>query len=98
LVDEVHFLGAYENIDFDSSHKKTKDEICVRLGADYLIDDQPKHVLSAYKAGVGAILFGDYGWNRNVLVDDGVKRARNWDEVYRIVMAEEIDGRTSLSF
>ncbi|MCL1839917.1 hypothetical protein FWF89_02900 [Candidatus Saccharibacteria bacterium] len=81
LINDIHFLGAYESIDGYSSHNKTKDEICLKLGVSYLIDDQPKHVLSAHRAGVGAILFGDYSWNRTVNVDDGVKRAVNWDEV-----------------
>ena len=89
LVDGVHFLGAYENIDGYDAHKKTKDEICLKLGADYLIDDQPKHVLSAHRAGIGAILFGDYSWNRAADVDDGVQRAANWHEVYDILGVEE---------
>ena len=84
LVNDVHFLGAYE-VNDGHSHKKTKDEICLRLGASYLIDDQPKHVLKCAQAGIGAILFGDYSWNRAVEVDDGVRRAANWDEVYDIV-------------
>jgi len=89
LVRELHFLGAYESIDSNSSHHKTKDEICLKLGVDYLIDDQPKHVASVHQAGVGAILFGDYSWNRAVEVDKGVKRAKDWGEVSKILKAKE---------
>jgi len=81
LVDDVHFLGAYESVDGDSSNQKTKSEICLKLGVDYLIDDQPKHVASVHQAGIGAILFGDYGWNRSVDVDAGVRRAVDWNKV-----------------
>lgn len=43
--------------------KKTKGQICKELDVDWLIDDNPEHCQSAINEGVGAILFGNYGWH-----------------------------------
>ena len=59
----------------------TKAEICAEIGADYLVDDQPKHCLAAAKAGIKTILFGDYKWNRDTKLMPNMVRAKNWQEV-----------------
>lgn len=55
---------------FTTSHidasGKTKGEICKLIGASVLIDDNPEHCVSAHKAGVETILFGNYGWHYKV--------------------------------
>jgi 5'(3')-deoxyribonucleotidase len=61
--------------------KLTKTEILAKIGADYLIDDQPKHCIAAAEAGITAILFGDYGWNRDTELKSNMVRAKNWQEV-----------------
>lgn len=52
---------------FSSAHKdqgaETKGQICKRLGAEWLIDDNVEHCMGAEKEGVKAILFGEYGWH-----------------------------------
>lgn len=81
LFEEVHLAGFYDTIS-ENSHKMTKAELCKSIGADFLIDDQPKHCLAAADAGVSSILFGNYPWNRNVgRLPKGVVRAKNWQEV-----------------
>ena len=46
----------------------SKGEVCQRLCADILIDDSARHLHDAIACGMpkqGAILFGEYPWNRN---------------------------------
>ena len=45
------------------SGTQSKGELCVKLGASVLIDDNVDNCQSAIDHGVEAILFGDYGWN-----------------------------------
>jgi uncharacterized HAD superfamily protein len=79
----VHFAGIWD--DHKTSHdeliKATKAELCKSLGANYLIDDQPKHCLAAAEAGINTLLFGDYPWNERTGLIKGVRRAANWNEV-----------------
>jgi 5'(3')-deoxyribonucleotidase len=48
---------------------KTKGELCVELGASWLIDDNVDHCLSAVELGIEAILFGEYGWHHKAPKD-----------------------------
>ncbi|MDR1300263.1 MAG: hypothetical protein LBK50_00995 [Candidatus Nomurabacteria bacterium] len=84
LVGEVHFSGAFETITADS-HKRNKNEQLLMLDADWLIDDQPKHVNSAAELGIKAILFGDYPWSDRQDIHPDVLRARDWVGVLRII-------------
>lgn len=76
----VHLGGFYDTISHES-HSLTKAELCQRIGADYLIDDQPKHCLAVAEAGMTALLFGDYPWNRETAIRQGVTRVFSWREV-----------------
>lgn len=80
LFSEIHFAGMWDKIT-DNSIKATKAELCKRIGADFLIDDQPKHCFAAASAGVKSILFGDYGWNRSIVLPKGVDRCSDWKSV-----------------
>ncbi len=80
VFEEVHMAGFYEKSD-PEAHKLTKADLLKSIRADYVIDDQPKHCLAAADVGISAVLFGDYSWNRQVKLTDGVTRARNWQEV-----------------
>ena len=88
IFTSVHFAGIWENQDksHDELIKVTKAELCKKLGADYLIDDQPKHCLAAAEAGIEALLFGDYPWNQDVKLIKGVRRVKNWQEVLEILL------------
>lgn len=45
---------------------KNKGDICKEIGAQWLIDDSTKHCQDALDKGVQAVLFGEYGWHRDV--------------------------------
>jgi len=57
----------------------TKGQLCREIGADWLIDDNVEHCMTAIDNNVKAILFGEYGWHQNVPQE--LKRCRNWQVV-----------------
>jgi uncharacterized HAD superfamily protein len=82
----LHYAGIWDKpLDGQNVQARlnaTKAELCRELGAEYLIDDQLKHCIGAAEAGVQAILFGNYKWNREpAALPKGITRARHWDEV-----------------
>jgi len=81
---EVHFAGIYDN-KAQGRHAATKTALCRKIGAAYLIDDQPKHCVDAAKAGITALLFGDYAWNRSEKLPEGVVRVRDWVSVEKVL-------------
>lgn len=83
LFEETHFAGIWEDLS-EGLYKrlsKTKGDLLKSIKADYLIDDQPKHCVSAAEQGITAILFGNYRWNRDVELRPNMVRAKNWQEV-----------------
>jgi len=82
-----HFSGAFDGIHFvpiwEINNQVTKADICRQIGADYLIDDLARHCNVAAEAGIKALLFGDYTWNRNEPVTLSVVRVKDWKEVLR---------------
>jgi 5'(3')-deoxyribonucleotidase len=82
IFDEVHFAGLWDkDMDLDLLNKLTKAELCAEIGADYLIDDQPKHCIAAAEAGIKTILFGNYKWNKDVSDRSNMVKAKDWREV-----------------
>jgi uncharacterized HAD superfamily protein len=86
VFQELHYAGIWDrhltgdNVQQALAH--TKAEIVREIGADYLIDDQPKHCIGAAEAGAKVVLFGDYKWNRELReLPKNVVRAHHWDEV-----------------
>lgn len=77
---EVHFTGFWDTVS-EERYFLTKGELAKQIGADYLIDDQPKHCVAAAEAGIQTILFGDYAHSREVKLPDGVTRCADWAEV-----------------
>lgn len=82
LFDDVHFAGFFDDL-HDAKWSHTKAEVIVELGADYLIDDQPKHCLATAEAGVDSVLFGDYPWNTLGELPPKVTRCITWSDVER---------------
>lgn len=76
IFNGVHFVPLWGNGD-----NVTKAKICSEIGASYLIDDSFGHCKLAAEAGIQACLFGDYGWNRQHALIDGVVRCNDWDAV-----------------
>lgn len=61
--------------------KPSKAAICQELGADYLIDDNYDHCRIAATMGKHALLFGDYGWNRDYPLQPNMTRVPDWSAV-----------------
>ena len=80
IFNDVHFVPLW-----GSGEKATKAQICNEIGASYLIDDSFEHCKLAAEAGVNAIIFGDYGWNRFQELSIRITRCKNWKEVWRIL-------------
>lgn len=76
IFKDIHFVPIWE-----PNNKISKFDICRQIGADYLIDDLPKHCNIAAESGIKAILFGNYAWNRNDSLNNNVTRCENWDKV-----------------
>lgn len=77
IFDHVTFMHLWDKGD----DKATKAAICLELGAQYLIDDNYDHCQLAAEAGIGALLFGDYGWNRAQELTPGMVRVLDWRAV-----------------
>ena len=71
---DVHFSGAHRD-----ERGLTKGQICKKLGASYLIDDNVEHCLGAAKEGIDAILFGTYGWHDGA--PEHLVRCKDWPAV-----------------
>ena len=65
---------------------KSKGELCIELGAGLLIDDNIDNCQSALDNGVDAILFGNFGWNKNA--PETMIRCYDWAAVL-----EQVSGR-----
>jgi len=71
----IYFSDAHLKVD----DRKTKGEICKEIGAKWMIDDNPEHCQSVLDHGVKAILFGEYGWHKNVPA--GTVKCKDWQAV-----------------
>lgn len=78
----IYFAGFWDAPNQLAVHQ-TKGELVKKLNADYFIDDQLKHCLSASKLGIESILFGDYPWNKHEDLPSNVRRANDWIDVMR---------------
>jgi uncharacterized HAD superfamily protein len=92
IFSEIHYAGIWDDLEKSTLEKLklTKAEVCRQIGADYLIDDQPKHCLAADVAGIKALLFGDYKWTKVSDLPSSIIRVKNWQEVL-----EYFDGRSN---
>lgn len=81
IFSDFHGSGLFDVLTPDSP-KGTKADLIKRIGADYLIDDQPKHCLAVADLGIETILFGDYSWNRDIgEIPPRVTRCVDWAAV-----------------
>ncbi|HET6924217.1 MAG TPA: hypothetical protein VFH39_00100 [Candidatus Saccharimonadales bacterium] len=81
IFEEIHLAGIFDDGHPDAI-KMTKSKLLQSIGANYLIDDHPKHCFAAAAVGIPSLLFGEYVWNRNVTdLPSGVTRCLNWQEV-----------------
>lgn len=89
---DTYFTGCFKSIEHtnyitastDTALKRTKGEVAAALGADLLVDDHIAHGSNVMEAGVGGVLlFGDYPWNRQEVLPQGMVRCENWNTVVR---------------
>jgi uncharacterized HAD superfamily protein len=76
IFNDVHFTPLWGD-----GEKVTKAKICNEIGASYLIDDSFEHCKLAAESGIKALLFGDYGWNREQILPNNVVRCKDWEAV-----------------
>ncbi len=63
-----------------SSHDSTKSAVCEQIGAQMLIDDDPRHVSDLIVPGLRRVLL-QYGRPDAPAVPDGVEFRRTWAEI-----------------
>lgn len=69
-------------IDYNGARSRTKAEVCRQIGAELLIEDNPAHALKVAQAGIPAVLFGDYAWNKTLTgLPLNISRALTWEQV-----------------
>jgi len=77
-----YFDGVFRDIvftsEFDDENRKSKADVCVELGLDYMIEDNKDFARECIEKGVKVLLF-DRPWNREEI--DGVVRVFGWGEV-----------------
>ncbi len=82
IFDDCVFAGFFDADKPDLNHLKlTKATLAKSLKADYLIDDQIKHIEAAAEIGIRGLLFGEYSWNKRDNLPINVKRVKDWEEV-----------------
>lgn len=84
---DMYLPGVFTSLELVGFHG-SKGEVCKRLGADLLIDDNARHLKDAVENGIAienALLFGDYIWNAPSDANSGLTRCVNWTEVKREV-------------
>jgi 5'(3')-deoxyribonucleotidase len=86
-----HFKEAFRGVHMGSRDAynpelMTKAERCKALGAKYLVDDDITNATDCAQAGIEVFLFGDYPWNQSKDLPDGVTRAKDWNEVLKVLL------------
>ncbi len=85
LFQAVHYMAVWDDdTDVATVHYRlaqTKTELRRELGAEYLIDDQPKHCIDAADAGIQALLFGTYKWNKAVTQRANLTKVADWQAI-----------------
>lgn len=84
IFTEIHFVHFW-----DDNDTTTKAQLCQRIGAHYLIDDSVKHCALAAQAGMQALLFGDYAWNKAEKLPERIKRVAEWNEVLKVLRTDK---------
>jgi hypothetical protein len=87
---QEHYPGVFSDIVhatiIDNDGKpvtRKKVDICHELGATTLNDDQWESCFEVAEGGLVAVLYGDYGWNRPVVIPERVYEVRNPEELLR---------------
>lgn len=82
IFSDCIFCGFYDG-PISSGLKLTKAELARDIKADYLIDDQIKHIEAAASIGIKSLLFGDYSWNKKEKLGKNIVRVKDWGEILK---------------
>lgn len=77
IFSDVRFIHSWD----DPDTTLTKADVCDELGAGWLIDDSVRHCRLMAETGKVGILFGNYPWNQQTELPEGVVRLKDWGEV-----------------
>ncbi|KAG2717760.1 hypothetical protein I3760_03G191200 [Carya illinoinensis] len=94
---EKHYPGLFQEIHFGNHFaldgvSRPKSEICRSLGADVLIDDNPRYAIECAEIGIRVLLFdyeNSYPWCKTESVNQHplVTKVHNWEEVEKQLMS-----------
>lgn len=82
IFSDCIFCGFYDK-SISIGLKLTKAEFARNIKADYLIDDQIKHIEAAASIGIKSLLFGNYSWNKKEELGNNIARVKDWGEVMK---------------
>ena len=82
IFSDCIFCGFYDK-SISIGLKLTKAEFARNVNADYLIDDQIKHIEAAASIGIKSLLFGNYSWNKKEELGNNIVRVKDWGEVLK---------------
>jgi len=77
LIEDAHFTAKYTL----EGTRKSKADVCRKIGAEYLIDDSADNVVAVAKIGIQGLLFGVYPWGEVAELPAGVTRCKDWAAV-----------------
>jgi uncharacterized HAD superfamily protein len=69
---------------YRKDHAKTKEDVCLELGVDIIIEDNLIHSIDCAKKGIKALLL-NHPWNQCGELPENVTRANDWNEILRII-------------
>ncbi|XP_020593368.1 uncharacterized protein LOC110033656 isoform X2 [Phalaenopsis equestris] len=94
---ERHYPGLFREIHFGNhfaldGKSRPKSEICRSIGAEVLIDDNPRYAVECAEAGIRVLLFdyhNSYPWCKDGSVDSYslVTKVHNWEEVEQCLLS-----------
>ncbi|KAL2644009.1 hypothetical protein R1flu_011596 [Riccia fluitans] len=94
---ERYYSGIFNEVHFGNhfaleGKAKPKSEICRSLGANILIDDNPRYAIECAECGIEVLLFdlhGSYPWSKTPCGPQHplITRVKDWQEVERALLA-----------
>ncbi|CAL1390116.1 unnamed protein product [Linum trigynum] len=94
---DKHYPGLFHEIHFGNhfalqGESKPKSEICRSLGAELLIDDNPRYAMECAEAGIRVLLFdyeNSYPWCKSDSVEQHplVTKVYNWEQVEKHIVS-----------
>lgn len=93
---QKHFPNIFTTFNFGNHYStvgksRSKSQMCTEIGAIMLVDDSALYAQQCSLNGIPVILFGDYAWNRDFIIEDNteisklVTRAFDWDTTIKII-------------